>query len=120
MVDLQTVFRYLDDLRKSGVVSMFGAGEYLRDEFEMGRAANRYVREELGRVGSITGRIVLRTEALVLVRARDGGRDFAMRLTRPESARLSASMYVDDGWLVTEDWLDADDYFRNGGSEGVE
>jgi len=43
MVDLQAVFRYLDDLRESGVVNMFGAGEYLRDEFEMGRAESHRV-----------------------------------------------------------------------------
>lgn len=28
---------YLDDLRESGVTNMYGAGEYLQDEFELGR-----------------------------------------------------------------------------------
>ena len=28
---------YLDDLRESGVINMFGAGPYLQDEFELTR-----------------------------------------------------------------------------------
>ena len=28
-------FYYLDDLRESGVTNMYGAGEYLIDEFDM-------------------------------------------------------------------------------------
>lgn len=28
---------YLDDLRESGEVNMYGAGSYLRDEFDLGK-----------------------------------------------------------------------------------
>ena len=37
-VDLETqVFLYLDRLRESGIVNMFGAGPYVEDEFGLGR-----------------------------------------------------------------------------------
>ncbi len=37
-LDLETqVFLYLDRLRESGIVNMFGAGPYVEDEFGLGR-----------------------------------------------------------------------------------
>ena len=37
-IDLETqVFLYLDRLRESGIVNMFGAGPYVEDEFGLGR-----------------------------------------------------------------------------------
>tara|TARA_R100000234_G_C4977417_1_gene169130 strand:+ start:87 stop:263 length:177 start_codon:yes stop_codon:yes gene_type:complete len=37
---------YLDELRESGVVNMFGAGTYLQDDFEMTKYdANRILRQ---------------------------------------------------------------------------
>lgn len=37
-------FTYLDELRKSGVTNMFGAGMYLRDEFpELSRSKSHEV-----------------------------------------------------------------------------
>ena len=32
-MDKEEMFQYLDDLRESGVVNMFGATPYLQDEF---------------------------------------------------------------------------------------
>lgn len=32
--DLQEIYNYLDDLRKSGETNMYGAGPYIRDEFD--------------------------------------------------------------------------------------
>lgn len=36
--DEETVFKYLDDLRESGVTNMFGATPFIEGKFEIGRA----------------------------------------------------------------------------------
>ena len=35
MTTQQEYFEYLDNLRESGITNMFGAGEYLEDEFNL-------------------------------------------------------------------------------------
>ena len=40
---MDTYFAYLDKLRDSGVTNMFGAGEYLEQEFDMDRNRAREV-----------------------------------------------------------------------------
>ena len=42
----QKVFEYLDDLRKSGKVNMFGAGKNIREEFFIGRIHARNILRE--------------------------------------------------------------------------
>jgi hypothetical protein len=34
-MDKDAIFEYLDDLRESGVTNMFGAGQYVANEFEL-------------------------------------------------------------------------------------
>jgi len=34
-INKKDVFEYLDDLRKSGVTNMYGAGEYIESEFDV-------------------------------------------------------------------------------------
>ena len=44
---------YLDELRESGVVNMFGAGTYLQDDFEMTKYdANRILRQWMEEFGN--------------------------------------------------------------------
>ena len=39
----EEIFEYLDDLRESGDVNMFGAGPYVQEEFGLDRHAAREV-----------------------------------------------------------------------------
>ena len=41
--DLARYFDFLDDLRESGITNMFGAGPYLREEFDLSRADSHAV-----------------------------------------------------------------------------
>jgi hypothetical protein len=43
MSQLDTYFEYLDDLRESGVVNMFGAGLYLQRDWDLSRLEAREV-----------------------------------------------------------------------------
>ena len=46
MSQLDTYFEYLDKLRESGVVNMFGAGAYLQRDWELSRAEATTVLKE--------------------------------------------------------------------------
>jgi len=51
------IFEYLDDLRESGVVNMFGAGPYLQEQFGLDRhTAKRYVLAWMETFGQRHGR----------------------------------------------------------------
>lgn len=41
MIDREEVFAYLDMLRESGAVNMFGAGSYVQEEFNCDRQEAR-------------------------------------------------------------------------------
>lgn len=41
--EMTEFFEYLDELRESGETNMFGAGPYLREEFDMDRATSHTV-----------------------------------------------------------------------------
>lgn len=43
MAELDMIFEYLDDLRESGVVNMYGAGEYLQRDWDLNRTEARTV-----------------------------------------------------------------------------
>jgi len=46
MLDTTEIFQYLDDLRESGKVNMFGSAAYVQEEFGLGRKdAQRVVNE---------------------------------------------------------------------------
>ena len=42
-MDKEEYFIYLDVLRESGVINMFGAAPYLQDEFDLDRAEARKI-----------------------------------------------------------------------------
>jgi len=42
-MDKEEMFQYLDDLRESGVVNMFGATPYLQDEFGLDKHEARAI-----------------------------------------------------------------------------
>ena len=43
---VEEYFEYLDDLRESGVTNMFGAGQYLEEEFGLDKGYARTVLSE--------------------------------------------------------------------------
>ena len=45
-MDKEEMFQYLDDLRESGVVNMFGATPYLQDEFGLDKREARVILAE--------------------------------------------------------------------------
>ena len=42
-VNLQEAYFFLDDLRDSGVTNMYGAGEYLQDEYDIDKYEAREI-----------------------------------------------------------------------------
>ena len=45
-LDTKEIFQYLDQLRKSGEVNMFGSAAYVQEEFELSRKDAQRVVEE--------------------------------------------------------------------------
>ena len=41
--DMNEMFEYLDELRESGVTNMYGAGEYLEEEFGLNKKTAKEV-----------------------------------------------------------------------------
>ena len=39
----QEMFKFLNSLRKSGVIDMFGAGSYLREQFDLSKKEARFI-----------------------------------------------------------------------------
>ena len=42
----QEMFKFLNSLRRSGVINMFGAGNYLRVQFQLSKKDARFVLQE--------------------------------------------------------------------------
>ena len=45
-MDKERIFKYLDSLRDTGLVNMFGAGEYLENDFELTKKEAREILAE--------------------------------------------------------------------------